>query len=424
MTGYSKEFSLRKNQEIFIGVQMKKIIFVLLFLSVLLSLSALFGKKIGVVKNDFVIFRKGSASHFKPIGAMRKNDVFFILSKENNWYKINFADSIGYVSAKDVAEIKTKENGKTKETIAKSKIYAAVLPNTKKLANYFREKFNGNRKFISVYDRYTVNEENFARFKKGTYHSFKLKKNLQKIPLPPAKDGYFSQTESGIGLGMAAGIVSDKLYRNPLWQEYLNDVGNIVVENSDVYDWNFKFFILDSPAIGTYALPGGIVFITKGLLENIETEAELVFVLAREVARISHYFGTEQLYLQKDKFENIVLAEKDWNLITRDSLFSELENITSEIYGSLSGGKTIKSAEETDYLGFIYAARSGYNSREAIALFKRLILVAPVSVTQEYSVSALEKRLSSLKKRSQKSALPKKLFTHKKRWKEKEVFLD
>ena len=181
---------------------------------------------------------------------------------------------------------------------------------------------------------------------------------------------------------------------------------------------------MDSSEIGTYALPGGIVFITKGLLENIETEAELAFVLAREIARISHYFGMEQLYLHKDNFENIVFAGKDWNSITRDSLFSELENVTSEIYDSLSGGGTNKSVEETDYLGLIYAARAGYNSREAIALFKRLILVASVSITQEYSVSALEKRLASLEKNLQKLALPKKLFNHKKRWKEEEVFLD
>jgi hypothetical protein len=292
------------------------------------------------------------------------------------------------------------------------------------LADFFCSKFRGEKKFISVYQSFFINESNFAKFKKRTYRRFNLKNNLKKISLPSQKDGQFSPTELGIGLGMASGLAANRFYYNSFWLEYINFVGNQLVETSDIYDWNLKFFILDTPEIGTFVCPGGIILVSKGLLETVETEAELAFVLAREIASTSCYLGMEELFSEKDNFLKLSFAESSINKSFQDSLFSKLDSITTKIYANLFVGKTEKNSFLADSLGLIYAARAGYNSSEALNLFARLLLIEPLSLTEEYNILQIEKRMKMMKNTLSRIELPQKLFSHKKRWKEKEVFLN
>ncbi|RLC51490.1 MAG: hypothetical protein DRZ79_02700 [Candidatus Cloacimonadota bacterium] len=403
---------------------MRKTILILSLLLITVSIFAIFGKKKGISEGNVVFLRKGPASHFHSIGILPKNAVFSILGKELNWYKINFADSIGYLPQKAIREISEEELQNLGKEEKNTRFSSIDLSKIDKLAYYFCEKFGGDKKFISYYKSLSIDENRFAKFKKTTYKGFNLKNNLKKIPLTKGKDGEFSQTELGIGLGIGSAVASGKFYHNPIWSEYINFVGNQIVETSDIYDWNFKFFILNTSEAGTITCPGGIIFVSKGLLESIETEAELAFVLAREIASSSHYFGMNELFSEKDKFENLVLSDTEWEKITQDSIFLKLNETVSRIHEKIFEEKTSATSEAADYLGLIYAARAGYNSRKAINLFERLLLVEPPSLTDDYSISQIRKRLEAMKSNPNKLVLPKKLFSHKKRWKEKEVFLD
>ncbi|WP_051284023.1 M48 family metalloprotease [Desulforegula conservatrix] len=97
-------------------------------------------------------------------------------------------------------------------------------------------------------------------------------------------------------LGRSVGVnilKSYKLYTNPKHTEYVDLVGNSVAMHSDNPETygGYHFAILDSKEINAFACPGGIIFITKGLLDMLKTEDELAAVLAHEVSHVNNKDG-------------------------------------------------------------------------------------------------------------------------------------
>ncbi|GAB4371503.1 MAG: M48 family metallopeptidase [Elainellaceae cyanobacterium] len=92
------------------------------------------------------------------------------------------------------------------------------------------------------------------------------------------------------------------LHPNQALQDYLDQIGQTIVRQSEVAQspYPFEFHLLDDPeTINAFALPGGQVFITSGLLNNLTTEAQLAGVLGHEVGHVVARHGSEQLARQQ-----------------------------------------------------------------------------------------------------------------------------
>ncbi|PJF20409.1 MAG: peptidase M48 Ste24p, partial [Phototrophicales bacterium] len=78
------------------------------------------------------------------------------------------------------------------------------------------------------------------------------------------------------------------LYQDSEVQNAIDRIGNRLVNNSiaNSTPWDFEFYVLDSDVINAFALPGGPVFITTGLLFELETEDEVAGVIAHEIVHI------------------------------------------------------------------------------------------------------------------------------------------
>lgn len=74
---------------------------------------------------------------------------------------------------------------------------------------------------------------------------------------------------------------------NEALQKYVNLVGNAVAKNSRRSTIPYQFVVLDSPVRNAFAAPGGMVFVSRGLLDVVENEAELAAVLAHEVGHVA-----------------------------------------------------------------------------------------------------------------------------------------
>jgi predicted Zn-dependent protease len=77
------------------------------------------------------------------------------------------------------------------------------------------------------------------------------------------------------------------LYDDPELAAYVNEIGQRIVANSSMPDQPFTFTLLDSPDINAFALPGGFIYVNRGLLAYLDSEAELAGVLAHEVGHIT-----------------------------------------------------------------------------------------------------------------------------------------
>jgi predicted Zn-dependent protease len=111
-------------------------------------------------------------------------------------------------------------------------------------------------------------------------------------PVPNAVDIGTVADEATIGREVALALLSNTpLHSDISLQTYINLLGRWISLESTSPDLAWTFAVLDSRAAMVYALPGGTVLITQGLIEKTHTEAELAGVLAHAIAHVvdRHY---------------------------------------------------------------------------------------------------------------------------------------
>lgn len=77
------------------------------------------------------------------------------------------------------------------------------------------------------------------------------------------------------------------VYDDPELQRYVNDIGQRLASSSHRPNLPWSFTIVDSPAINAFALPGGYIYLTRGLLAYLDDESELAGVLGHEIAHVT-----------------------------------------------------------------------------------------------------------------------------------------
>ena len=75
--------------------------------------------------------------------------------------------------------------------------------------------------------------------------------------------------------------------KNEPLQKYVNLVGNAVAVNSKRATIPYQFAVLDSPVQNAFAVPGGVIFVSRALVSILDDESELAAVLAHEVGHVS-----------------------------------------------------------------------------------------------------------------------------------------
>jgi beta-barrel assembly-enhancing protease len=73
------------------------------------------------------------------------------------------------------------------------------------------------------------------------------------------------------------------LLENKRLNEYITNIGNLILNDNKQVPFEFHFSIINSSAINAFATPGGYIYINKGLINNVENEAELAGVIAHEI---------------------------------------------------------------------------------------------------------------------------------------------
>jgi predicted Zn-dependent protease len=129
-------------------------------------------------------------------------------------------------------------------------------------------------------------------------HPLKEKENPQLIGKRDINKGqinfYSMEKEVAIGRQMAAEVDRySKLLDDPIILEFVNRVTQNIVINSDI-KVPVTVKVIDSPEINAFALPGGFLYVNRGLIEAADNEAELAGVIAHEAAHIAARHGVEQ----------------------------------------------------------------------------------------------------------------------------------
>lgn len=149
-------------------------------------------------------------------------------------------------------------------------------------------------------------------------------------------------------------------------QGYVKEIGLRMAKASERPQLPWDFTVLDDPQINAFALPGGPIFVTRGILTHFNSEAELAAVLGHEIGHVTARHSAAQMSRQQLGMIGLVAG----------SLASER---VASLAGALSQGMGLlflkygrDDETQADALGFRYAYRDGYDVREMVDVFEML----------------------------------------------------
>jgi predicted Zn-dependent protease len=163
------------------------------------------------------------------------------------------------------------------------------------------------------------------------------------------------------------------LYPDNTLQQYIDQVGGQLVQHSSVSQspYPFEFHLLRDPqTINAFALPGGQVFVTAGLLRQLSSEAQLAGVLGHEIGHVVARHGAEHLAKQQLGTAIVtavgVAASNDDDGGRRAAVLAQAVNqLVSLRYGR-------EDELESDRLGFRFMTEADYDPRGILELMKIL----------------------------------------------------
>ena len=182
--------------------------------------------------------------------------------------------------------------------------------------------------------------------------------------------------EEQIGRESAAVLLgATKPVNDPALQQYVNRVGRWVASHSDRPDLPWKFAVLNDTDIDAYAAPGGYVFLTKGLILRLHSEAELAGVLGHEITHVVRKHHLKEI--RRDS--RIALVGKAAQLEMQANGYSTqaLAQIATAAKTVYSRGLDKGDELQADREGVVLAARSGYDPYGLLEVLQMLQSVDP-----------------------------------------------
>ena len=370
---------------------------------ILVTILGLYGD---LITRSRAYLRTGPGAFYTVIKELKTGDEVTIVKEDEIWLQVQYADTTGFLSAKALQKKQSGKSSILSRTLsgdASIRISRhGMSAGAKGLAKRVITKYNGNPEFFDNVFSWKFDEKDYKRFLKESKKEHKLRFN-KKVQIPPYDvPDQFTFSEEVMGYSLASVVAQVGIYKDKYWSKYVNYVGNRIVSFSDAYDVPFKFYILDTDVPNAYAFPGGIVFITKGLLKNIHSEAELACVLGHEITHVTHYHGMMEMEKRKHHIKaDDAFAELDEELPDAfddetSAIEDELEDEIFSMYETLVKGRNDAYEEEADYVGAIYAARAGYDPAAMLTLIQRIATMR--STDGHYRAELLGKRLTLFKK--------------------------
>lgn len=157
------------------------------------------------------------------------------------------------------------------------------------------------------------------------------------------------------------GLVDD-----PELQRYVSDIGLRLASESERPDLPWSFKVVDDPIVNAFALPGGFIYVTRGILANFNTEAELAGVLGHEIGHVTARHGAAQMSRQQLQQVGLVAG------MIASERFREYGGLAAGALQVLNLSYSRGQETQSDELGLRYIAREGYDADAMIGVFQML----------------------------------------------------
>jgi predicted Zn-dependent protease len=185
---------------------------------------------------------------------------------------------------------------------------------------------------------------------------------------------YTEAQEIEMGRQADQGVVAQiGLVENPELQAYVSALGLKLAALSERPQLPWSFKVVDDPAVNAFALPGGYIYVTRGLLAYVHSEAELASVIGHEIGHVTAQHGVNQLSKQQVAAGGLLIGA---------ALVPEVARAADAAQAGL-GLLFLKygrdDERQADDLGLRYTVRAGYDPNQMPEMFRVLESVSEIS---------------------------------------------
>ncbi|MBC7918996.1 MAG: M48 family metalloprotease, partial [Rhodoferax sp.] len=159
------------------------------------------------------------------------------------------------------------------------------------------------------------------------------------------------------------------VYKNDALQAYVNTLGQKLAAQSHRRNLQWHFTVLDSPEINAFALPGGYVYVTRGIMAYMESEADLAGVIGHEIGHVTARHGAQRATSQQ-KAGIGVLAASVLGVLLESQGYSGAGRVAGDLSQTVAAGFIASYGREqelqADQLGAEYLVRNRYNPQNMV----------------------------------------------------------
>jgi len=159
------------------------------------------------------------------------------------------------------------------------------------------------------------------------------------------------------------------LVKDPALTRYLDDLGQRIARVADDRNLTWTFALVDQPEVNAFAIPGGHIYVNRGLVERAATMAELAGVLGHEVAHVTQRHSMKQMAAAQRT--NVIGAGL---CLFIPSLCEGVTGVVLQVGAEAGFAKFSRDDEaESDRLGVRYVLAAGIDPRGVPTMFRTLL---------------------------------------------------
>lgn len=165
------------------------------------------------------------------------------------------------------------------------------------------------------------------------------------------------------------------VYPDKAVQAYVNELGQRLAQQSHRKELKWTFTVLDSPEINAFALPGGYIYVTRGIMAYMESEADLAGVIGHEIGHVTARHGAQRATKQQNAGLG-VLAASVFGAVLEARGVAGAGQMASQVSQSVAAGLIASYGRDqelqADQLGAEYLVRSRFDPANMVDVIKVL----------------------------------------------------
>jgi predicted Zn-dependent protease len=164
----------------------------------------------------------------------------------------------------------------------------------------------------------------------------------------------------------AAVVQTIGLYADPVWQRYIQQFGARLAATSERPNLPWTFRVVDDPAVNAFAVPGGFVYVTRGLLAHLTSEAELASVVGHEIGHVTARHTAAAMSKQQVIGLGLAIGSM------ANKQVAKYAGTANQALGILYLKFSRDDESQADQLGLRYMRRADFDPRQMPEVFRML----------------------------------------------------